>query len=84
MNIITKHPVNNLGYNFIDARYLPEGEDEYYIRNRQNDSGTRYRKLSSSEKEILILNGNNSDDWNKVFVSDIFDPRQVKNNNFFG
>jgi hypothetical protein len=84
MNIITKHPVNNLGYNFIEPEYLPEGEDEYYIRNRQNSNGINYRRLSSSEKEILIRNGNNSDDWNKIFVSDAFDPGQVKNNNFFG
>ncbi|MEO8762635.1 MAG: DUF4954 family protein [Ginsengibacter sp.] len=84
MNIITKHPVNNLGYNFIDPVYLPKGEDEYYIRNKQNDNGIIYRKLSSSEKEILIGNGNNSDDWNKIFVSEAFDPAQVKNNNFFG
>ena len=74
MNIITKHPVNNLGYNFIDPVYLPAGEDEYYIRNKQNSNGIDYRKLSSSEKEILIRNGNNSDDWNKIFVSDAFDP----------
>src|SRR6266446_2509589 len=84
MNIITKHPVNNLGYNFIDPLYLPAGEDEYYIRNKQNCNGIDYRKLSGPEKEILIRNGNNSDDWNKIFVSDAFDPEQVKNNKFFG
>lgn len=84
MNIITKHPVHNLGYNFIDPAYLPSGEEEYYIRNKQNSNGIDYRKLSSSEKEILIRNGNNSDDWNKIFVSDAFDPAQVKNNKFFG
>ena len=84
MNIITKHPVNNLGYNFIDPAYLPEGEDEYYIRNKQNSTGKNYRKLTSSEKELLIRNGNNSDDWNKIFVSDAFNPVQVKNNKFFG
>ena len=84
MNIITKHPVNNLGYNFIDAKYLPAGEDEYYLRNKQNKNGINYRKLSSREKEILIRNGNSSDDWNKILVSDAFDPVLVKNCNFFG
>ncbi len=84
MNIITKHPVNNLGYNFIDSKYLPSGEDEYYLRNKQNTNGISYRKLSSSEKEILIRNGNNSDDWNKIFVSEAFDPGLVKNCKFFG
>ena len=84
MNIIKKHPVNNLGYNFIDSKYLPPGEDEYYLRNRQNKNGIKYRMLSSSEEEVLIRNGNNSDDWNKIFVSDAFDPLLVKNCKFFG
>ena len=84
MNIITKHPINNLGYNFIDDKYLPKGKDEYYLRNQQNNSGIVYRELSHSEMEILIGNGNNSDDWSKIFVSDAFDPALVKNSNFFG
>ncbi|MEO8412249.1 MAG: DUF4954 family protein [Ginsengibacter sp.] len=84
MNIIIKHPVNDLGYNFIDVKYLPAGNDEYYLRNRQNINGIRYRKLSGSEKEVLKLNGNDSDDWNQIFVSDAFDPLLVKNCQFFG
>ncbi len=84
MNIITKHPVNNLGYNFIEEEYLPEGEDEYYLRDKQNKNGINYRGLSSREKEILIRNDNSSDDWNKILVSDAFDPVLVKNCKFFG
>jgi hypothetical protein len=84
MNIITKHPINNLGYNFIDSTYLPEGEDEYYLRNKQNDNGIDYRKLSGSEIEILIRNGNTSDDWGNIFVSKAFDPALVKNSKFHG
>ena len=84
MNIIKKHPINNLGYNFIDSKYIPEGEDEYYLRNKQNNNGINYRSLTSREKEILIRNDNSSDDWNKFFVSDAFDPVLVKNCKFFG
>ena len=84
MNIITKHPVNNLGYNFIAPKYLPEGENEYYLRNQQNNNGIHYRKLSGSEIEILIRNNNTSDDWGKIFVSKEFDPALVKNSNFHG
>ncbi len=84
MNIITKHPINNLGYNFIAEKYLPAGEDEYYLRNQQNNSGIKYRKLSDAEREILIQNGNSSDDWNMLFVSEKFDPALVKNSKFFG
>lgn len=84
MNIITKHPINNLGYNFVDTKYLPKDEDEYYLRNKQNNNGINYRKLSSREKEILIRSDNSSDDWNKIYVSDAFDPVLVKNCQFFG
>ncbi|MGN6531941.1 MAG: DUF4954 family protein [Ginsengibacter sp.] len=84
MNIITKHPINNLGYNFIAPNYIPNGEDEYYLRNLQNDNGIDYRRLSGFEIEILIRNGNTSDDWGKIFVSKEFDPVLVKNSNFHG
>ncbi|MEO6844279.1 MAG: DUF4954 family protein [Ginsengibacter sp.] len=84
MNIITKHAINDLGYNFIDPKYIPEGEDEYYLRNQQNNNGIDYRRLSGFEIEILIRNGNTSDDWGKIFVSKEFDPVLVKNSNFHG
>ena len=85
MNIIKRHPVNNLGYGFIEPPYLPKGKDEYYLRNIQNKNTARNtRKLTNSEKEILVRNGNNSDDWNKIFVSEAFDPGLVKNCKFFG
>jgi len=84
MNIITKHAINDLGYNFIDPKYIPDGENEYYLRNQQNNNGIDYRRLSGFEIEILIRNGNTSDDWGKIFVSKEFDPVLVKNSNFHG
>jgi len=84
MNIITKHPVNNLGYGFINKKYLPKNKDEYYLRNIQNKNGISYRALTDKEKETLIKNGNNSDDWSKILVSNAFDPTLVKNCSFFG
>lgn len=84
MNVITKHPIDNLGYNFIDKGFLPAGEDEYYLRNKQNKNGIRYRKLKASEVEMLVRNGNNSDDWSQIHVSEAFDPVLVKNSKFYG
>lgn len=84
MNDIIKHPITELGYDFIDKAFLPKGKDEYYLRNSQNTAGIDYRQLTSSEKEILIRNGNSSDDWSKIYVSGVFDPVLVKNNKFFG
>ena len=84
MNIITKHPIHNLGYNFIDAAHIPKGQDEYYLRNLQNNNGIDYRRLTGFEIEILIRNGNTSDDWGNILVSKEFDPVLVKNSNFHG
>ena len=84
MNIIKKHPVNDLGYNFIEAKYIPDGEDEYYLRNKQNPNADKYRKLSSAEIEVLVRNRNTSDDWNKILVSASFKPELVKNCKFHG
>ncbi|MBK7434650.1 MAG: DUF4954 family protein [Chitinophagaceae bacterium] len=84
MNIIQKHPVNNLGYNFVDKKYIPKGKDEYYLRNQQNQAGIEYRKLNAQEIEALVRNRNTSDDWNRIFVSKSFNPELVKNCKFFG
>ena len=84
MNIIIKHPVNNLGYNFVEEKYIPEGKDEYYLRYQQNINGAEYRNLSAHEIEVLVRNRNTSDDWNKIFVSAAFNPELVKNCKFYG
>lgn len=83
MNKITKHPLQNLGYHFIEGEYLPEGKDEYYLRNDQKEP-RQYRNLTSSEKEVLIRNGNTSDNWDNILVSELFDTSLIKNCNFFG
>ncbi len=84
MNIITKHPVNNLGYNFVDRKYIPKGKDEYHLRNMHNKNGIDYRKLTAQDIEALIRNRNTSDDWNKIFVSRQFNPELVRNCKFHG
>jgi hypothetical protein len=84
MNIIQKHPVNNLGYNFVDKKYIPKGKDEYHLRNKENQNGITYRKLTAQEIEALIRNRNTSDDWNKIFVSKHFNPELVRNCKFHG
>ena len=84
MNIITKQPVSNLGYNFVEEKYIPKGKDEYYLRYLQNPNGSEYRKLTAHEIEVLVRNRNTSDDWNKIFVSSAFNPELVKNCKFYG
>jgi len=83
-NIIKKTPISSLGYGFIKDQFIPEGEDEYYLRELQDRSGIDYRHLSAFEIEVLVRNRNTSDDWNKLLVSDAFNPELVKNCKFFG
>lgn len=83
-NTIIKSPVQSLGSGFVPAQYLPEGKDEYYLRNLQDRSGIEYRQLTAYEIEALVKNRNTSDDWNKILVSDAFNPELVKNCKFFG
>ena len=84
MNIIKKQPVNRLGYNFVEEKYIPSGKDEYYLRNIQNTSDTVYRKLTSQEIEVLVHNRNTSDNWDLIFVSSSFNADLVKNCKFYG
>src|SRR5687768_1813585 len=84
MNEIIKRPIKSLGYNFIDPEFLPSGKDEYHLRNLQNRNGIAYRNLTAYEMEVLVRNSNTSDDWNKVQVSDLFNPELVKNCKFYG
>lgn len=84
MNAIKKIALEQLGYRFIEPQFLPDGQDEYYLRNLQNRNGIVYRKLSAYEIEVLVRNRNTSDDWNNILVSDAFNPELVKNCKFYG
>lgn len=84
MNHISKQSISSLGYGFITKEFIPKGKNEYHLRNIQNRSGIKYRRLTPSEIVTLEQNANSSDDWNKVLVADAFDPRLVKRCSFFG
>lgn len=84
MNHIVRHKLDSLGYQFVPEQYLPEGKNEYHLRNLQNGGNAGYRQLNAQEIEILVRNRNQSDNWNNIFVSDAFNPELVKNCKFFG
>ncbi len=84
MNRIIKKPLHNIGYDFIVPPYLPEGKDEYYLRNSQLKTQHDFRGLTAHEIEVLVKNENQADNWNDIFVSEKFDPRLVKNCRFHG
>ena len=48
-----------MGKNFISGQFIPEGKDEYYIRNMQTTPpASGWRNLSAEEIERLIKNDN--------------------------
>ncbi len=83
-NIITKTPLAALGYHFIKEQYIPRGKTEFYLRDAQIGNGIEYRRLSAYEIEMLVRNGNTSEDWNNILVTDAFNAELVKNCKFYG
>jgi len=70
---------------FIDNEFLPVGQDEYYLRNKQTnmpDGG--WRHLRSDEIERLVKNNNSCENWDNFLVTDKFNPKLIKNSKFFG
>ena len=85
MERVTLLPPTALSDGWIDARYLPEGKDKYYIRNRQVTPPIGgWRHLRSNEIERLVINNNTASSWDTVWVTDDFDPSMVKDNKFYG
>lgn len=84
MNEIIKKPLSTIGYQFVEKEFLPEGKDEYYLRNQQLKNGIHYRSLTAYEIEVLVRNNNTSDNWNNIRVSNEFNPELVKNCKFYG
>ena len=73
-------PVGCLGRDFIGPPYLPEGQDEYYLRNIQSpppEGG--WRRLEAHEIETLDKNDNAADDWDSVLVTNHFVPHGIRN-----
>lgn len=83
MNNIRKTPVNDLGYNFVDPKFLPKGKNEYHLRFKQNPSN-HYRALTQREIKLLVANGTCSDNWSNVLVSDGTDVSLIRQCRFFG
>ncbi|GHV27489.1 DUF4954 domain-containing protein [Spirochaetia bacterium] len=85
MTEISAKPSERYGYDFIPPEYLPEGKDEYWLRNEQNEKPEKtWRKLKVQEIEILVKNDNFCSNWDNFLVSDPFDPALIRNSNFYG
>jgi hypothetical protein len=78
-------PAEGIGKGFISPEFIPEGKDEWYLRNEQfSKSKKAYRRLRAHEVEALVRNGNYCENWDNVFITDEFDSGLIKNSEFFG
>ncbi|MCQ2158062.1 MAG: DUF4954 family protein [Bacteroidales bacterium] len=85
MERVTLLPSEKLINGWIDPKYLPEGKDKYYIRNRQVRAPKGgWRHLKNDEIERLVKNINTASSWDTIWVTDEFDPSMLKNNRFYG
>ena len=84
INKIEKNSQEKLGYNFIADEYLPKGKNEYYLRNIQERSGRKYRKITAEEIELLKQNGNTHNNWSDFLVAGELNTNLIKNCDFYG
>ncbi|MBP7263654.1 MAG: DUF4954 family protein [Spirochaetia bacterium] len=85
MNDIQVHGRADLGYGFVPPAFLPDGQDEFYLRRLESGKAdSEYRRLGADEIAALERNGNRAVDWSTVLVSDRFDAGLVRNSEFAG
>lgn len=76
---------NDLSKTFISKEFIPEGENEFYLRNQQgNTSASSWRHLRADEVESLVKNNNTSSNWEDIWVTEYFDSSKIKDNRFYG
>ncbi len=74
-----------LGHDFIEPPYLPDGQDEHYLRDQQSHRPAgAWRKLSADEIEQLVRSANVADAWDNILVTDDFTPHLISNCKFHG
>lgn len=83
MGFIKRFDAQLLGYDFVNKEFLPDGKDEHYVRYQQKPKNG-FRKLTGQEVDMLVRNGNMSDNWDTVLVDDPFNPGLVRNCIFYG
>lgn len=85
MGPIKVTPLNDFSHAFVQGQYLPDGEDEYYLRNRQlGRPAGDFRRLKAEEIEVLVKNGNNAESWDTILVADPFRAKSINNCEFAG
>ncbi len=92
MAITISESAERYGYDFISGEYIPDGKDEYYLRNIQagalypdgEQRLERWRHLTAAEILALERNGNTCPNWYDVLVMDQFNSDSIRNTFFAG
>ncbi len=85
MSEIRVVPIGSLGRDFVPAELLPDRRDEYHLRDEQSPRPAEdWRHLRAEDIETLVKNGNTTEDWESILVTDHFAPHLVKDCEFYG
>jgi len=78
-------PMGAIGHHFIRGAFVPEGQDEHYLRNAQSPRPAGgWRHLRADEIETLVKNANTADHWDNLLVTSQFLAQNIKNCEFYG
>jgi hypothetical protein len=68
---------------FVPPEFRGDGREEEALRFQQAPAA-EYRSLSSDQIEILVKNQNTAESWDRILVTERFDPRLVRGCQFWG
>ncbi len=83
MRSMHKGELSSLTDDFVPAEFLHESNDPYFLRNSITNPD-RFRDLKADEIETLVKNMNTAQNWNKIQVTDNFNPALVRSCEFLG
>jgi hypothetical protein len=83
MSESTVGKLEDFSKDFVPAEYGQECRDED-LRIFQQEGKKDYRPLSSEQIEVLVKNNNTAEDWDRILVTEEFDPLLVRNCEFWG
>ena len=74
MEKVTVLTSDRLYNSFLDPKYIPAGQNKYYLRNTQVCAPKNgWRHLTSSEIETLVKNDNTAMSWDNILVLTLLD-----------
>jgi hypothetical protein len=83
MSSISAGRIADFSRDFVPLEYRRDGREEEALRFEQAPAAD-YRSLSSDQIEVLVKNQNTAESWDRILVTERFDPRLVRGCQFWG